>query len=154
MVGDGFQVKSRFFPHELLTVVPESVWTRIADGLRPRARSLAAIERAAGEYLEHMLETNSARIQNDLIERALESRLRLESEIRTRLREVYDSAERALDRARTRHAEGAAAVRADLERVAALRERVGRYVLTRPRRSGALLTSPPIRDRRRRRRRT
>ena len=37
MVGDGFQVKSRFFPHELLTVVPESFWTRIADGLR-RAR--------------------------------------------------------------------------------------------------------------------
>jgi predicted GTPase len=121
---EAFRVKSRFFPNELLTVVPESVWTRIADSLRARSRSLAAIGRAAGEYLDHMLETNSARIQNDLIERVLESRRSLESEIRAQLREVYRSAEHALERAGVRHAEGAAAVRAELERVAALRERI------------------------------
>ncbi len=124
IMGEGFRVKSRFFLHELLTVVPESVWTRIADAVRPRRRSLAAIEKDAAAYLQHMLETNSARLQNDLIERVLESRRTLEAEIRSRLRAVSDSAERALDLARASHAEGAAAVDAALARVSRLRAHV------------------------------
>jgi hypothetical protein len=111
-----------FFRHELLAIVPQSIWTRLVDRLRPRRRALAAIAAAAGNYLERMIDTNGARIQNDLVERVLESRRRLESRIRTRLQEASSSAERALIRARARHAEGADAVRAEVERIQALRE--------------------------------
>lgn len=122
--SDGFRVKSRFFLHELLTIVPQSIWTRIGDSLRSREAALAAIRKAAGAYLEHMLKTNSSRVENDLTERVLESRRRLEAEIRARLKEVYASAESALALARARLAEGADAVRAELERVIRLRAEV------------------------------
>jgi GTP-binding protein EngB required for normal cell division len=119
--AEHISTKSRYFLHELLTTVPKSPATWIADSLRSRKQALRAIQDAASEYLRHMLETNSARIQNDMIERMLESRRKLESEIRQRLAEVYRSAERALMRARTVRDEGADAVRADLARLDQLR---------------------------------
>lgn len=67
---------------------------------------------------------NSARIKNDFEARVAESRHLLEAEIRTRLRELSDSAERAVESARQAFAAGAAAVGARLERVRTLRARV------------------------------
>jgi polyhydroxyalkanoate synthesis regulator phasin len=80
--------------------------------------------RDAGAYLEGLLTSNSARIQNDLIERVRESRRRLEAEIRERLSTALILAEEAFARARTRHAAGAAAVRAEIETLETLRRAV------------------------------
>lgn len=116
----GLATRSRFFLHELLTIVPITIWTGIADSLRARRRAAQAVERAARAYLDRMLETNAARINNDLRERVLESRRRLEAEIRGRLREASDSAERALEQARVRRAQGAEAVASEVGRLDAL----------------------------------
>jgi hypothetical protein len=75
------------------------------------------VERDAAAYLERLLSSNSARIQNDLIERVRESRRRLEAEIRARLSEALRSARSALERAKTRRAEGEASVAAELQRI-------------------------------------
>jgi hypothetical protein len=75
------------------------------------------VARDAGGYFERLLEVNSARIKNDFEARVAESRRRLEAEIRGRLRELSDSAERALASAREAHAAGAAAVQAKLARI-------------------------------------
>ncbi len=58
---------------------------------------------------------------NNLDERVLESRRQLEAEIHSRLRDVYASAERALERARTRQTAGVRAVQAEIDRIDALR---------------------------------
>lgn len=65
--------------------------------------------------------TNIARAQNDLIERARQSRQRLETEIRGRISEAHEVAARALARAREAHAAGGDAVRAELDRLDHLR---------------------------------
>jgi len=75
------------------------------------------VRRAARLYLERLLDTNSTRVQNDLIERARQSRQRLETEIRGRISEAHEVAARALARAREAHAAGADAVRAELDRL-------------------------------------
>lgn len=82
------------------------------------------IERAAGAYLERLLEVNSTRLKNDFEARVAESRRLLEKEIRDRLRELSASAERALESAERAWVAGAAAVQARLERIRALREQV------------------------------
>ena len=67
------------------------------------------------------MEVNSARLKNDFIERLSESRRRLESALRDRLRDLLASTERMLDRARQAQAAGAAAVQRRLEDLQTLR---------------------------------
>jgi hypothetical protein len=74
-----------------------------------------------GEYLERLLTANATRVTSDLDERVLESRRRLEAEVRACLREVYASAERALAAAKERRAGGKDAVEAELARLERLR---------------------------------
>ena len=116
----GFRAKSRLFYTELLSVAQPSP-LRVLD----RFRTTGALRRAAGRdaaaYLERLLSSNSARVQNDLIERVRESRRRLEAEIRSRLSEAVQSAVSALERAKARHAEGEASVAAELGRLDGLR---------------------------------
>ncbi len=85
---------------------------------------LESVQREASDYLGQLLEHNSTRVVNDLDERVLESRRRLESEVRDRLREGLDSAVQALERARARQAEGSEAVARELARIEELRRRV------------------------------
>jgi hypothetical protein len=108
----------------MLTVAPSSAGSALLDLLRSRAGRRGAIERAASQYLDRLLEVNSARIKNDFVERVLESRRRLEAELRGRLRELADSAEQALARARETRAAGATAVEAKVKSIAALRWQV------------------------------
>lgn len=68
------------------------------------------IIRSSEEYLDQLLDTNSARIQNDLARRVGESRRALESAIRARLTEAAALGARSLNRARQAHAEGAASI--------------------------------------------
>jgi hypothetical protein len=82
------------------------------------------MERDVLAYLDRLVSTNTARIMNDLDERVLESRRRLEAEIRGYLRDVCASAERALERARSRQAAGKQAVQAEVDRLELIRQRV------------------------------
>lgn len=116
----GFRVGGHLYYTELLHLRTSWWLAWILDRVRPRRRAL----KRAAEYLGHLLSTNSARIQNDLIERVAESRRQLEVEIRSRLTEALDAAEGALERARKRHTEGQEAVRTEIERLETLKREV------------------------------
>jgi ribosome biogenesis GTPase A len=123
----GFRAKSRLFYTELLSVAQPSP-VRLLDRFRTTGALRRAVGRDASAYLERLLSSNSARIQNDLIERVRESRRRLEAEIRSRLSEAVQSAVSALERAKARHAEGEASVAAEIGRLDGLRrsaQRIG-----------------------------
>jgi hypothetical protein len=67
------------------------------------------------------MEVNSARLKNDFTDRLSEGRRRLESALRDPLRDLLDSAERALRQTRQAQAVGAAAVEVKLKAIEALR---------------------------------
>ena len=120
----GFRGRSHFHFTELLAVSEPASFARLFDRLRSKRGLRAAASRDADAYLERLLESNSARVQNDLIDLVRESRRRLEAEIRSRLSEAVRSASAALDRARARRAEGEASVHAEASRLEALRRRI------------------------------
>ena len=122
----GFRAKSRLFYTELLAVAQPSLLSWLLDRVRTGGARRRAVRRDAAGYLERLLSSNSARIQNDLIERVRESRRRLEAEIRSRLTEAVRSAVSALERAKARHAEGEASVAAELARLDDLKGRAQR----------------------------
>jgi hypothetical protein len=114
----GFRVPSRFTFEELLRVaMPASPLRYLADVFLGGVRAFAVIEREAREFLDHLVEMNSTRVQSDVVNRVQESRGQLEVEIRKLLHEVSHIAERALDRARVAKSEGAVAVEAVLNRL-------------------------------------
>ncbi len=113
----GFRAKSSLFYTDLLAEARQSAWSWLADRFRPRASLRRAVEHDAAAYLERLLSTNSARVQNDFIERVRESRGRLEAEIRARLSAAVRSATSALELAEARRAEGDASVAAELWRL-------------------------------------
>jgi hypothetical protein len=122
----GFRTASRFYSTELMHLTGRSPLQWLADAVQPAGMARRRMEREVGVYLERLLTTNTARVMNDLDDRALESRRRLEAEIRGYLRDVCTSAERALQHARGRQAAGEQAVRAEVERL----ESIGRQVET------------------------
>jgi seryl-tRNA synthetase len=71
----------------------------------------------AREFLQHLLEVNSSRVQNDVLNRIQESRDRLQVEIRKLLHEISRIAEQAVDRARKVKEEGTPAVQSAIERL-------------------------------------
>ena len=73
------------------------------------------IERDAREFLDHLLDMNSTRVQSDVVARVLESRSQLEVEIRKLLHEVSRIAENALEHAPAAGAEGAYPLRVDYQ---------------------------------------
>jgi GTPase SAR1 family protein len=125
----GFRTRSRFFFHDMVT---------IAQPASPLLYSLAALmgvlhirlwfQRDAERFLEQLLDTNASRVQGDVEQRVVESRLRLESEVRKLLREVSTSAEQALSKAREVIAEGTSAVASELERLEGIRNELSGIV--------------------------
>ena len=114
----GFRTASRFYFRELHPLVYSSSPLRwVLDVIIPGGRARRAIHRDAARYLEQLLGMNSTLVQNDLDERVMESRRRLEGEIRALLQDVYTSAERALARSRATQAAGEQAVRGELLRL-------------------------------------
>ncbi len=113
----GFRVGSRLFYTELWGLTGRGPIGWLADLLRSRAGVRRAVERDVGGYLDRLVRANAARIQGDFRERLRESRRRMQAEIKTLLRSVSATAERALGRARERQAAGAEAVQADLARI-------------------------------------
>ncbi len=120
----GFRARSRFQFTELLAVSEPAPLFAAFDFLRTRKSLRSAADAAAEAYLKRLLSSNSARVQNDLIDLVRESRRRLEAEIRSRLSQAARSASAALDRAQARRAEGEASVSAELSRLDSLRRSV------------------------------
>jgi GTP-binding protein EngB required for normal cell division len=122
---EGFRTESRFYFYDFITIArPASPLRYLADVVLGIVRVYDTIGAEAFQFLELLLETNASRVQNDLEERVLESRRRLEAEIRALLREITTVAEHALEHARTTQAAGRAAVQAALERLGGVEREV------------------------------
>jgi GTP-binding protein EngB required for normal cell division len=113
----GFRTRGDFFFTSMLTLTTAGPVAWLLDRLVPGGLRRPAIDRAAAQYLERLMATNSARVANDLSERVLESRRRLEDDIRRRLRALVEIAERAMANARAQLAAGEDAVRSELARI-------------------------------------
>ncbi|MEJ2007129.1 MAG: dynamin family protein [Acidobacteriota bacterium] len=117
----GFQVRSRFVFRDLIEVAePASPLRWLADLLLGLIGAHRIIDKSAKEFLIHLLEVNSARVQSDILNRVQESRSRLEAEIRKLLHEVTRIAEQALTHARAAQEAGGPAVEKALARLDAL----------------------------------
>jgi GTP-binding protein EngB required for normal cell division len=114
----GFRVRSMFtFEDFIGTAQPPSPLRWLADIFLPFVGGRKLITNDAREFLRHLLEVNSARVQNDVLNRIQDSRGRLEAEIRKLLHEVSRIAVQALDRARKVKEEGTPAVQSAIERL-------------------------------------
>jgi predicted GTPase len=122
----GFRVRSSFvFEKFIGTAQPPSPLRWLADVFLPLVGARKMITNEAREFLRHLLETNSSRVQNDVLNRIQESRDHLEVEIRKLLHEISRIAEQALERARKVKEDGSPPVRSAIERL----DRIERYVL-------------------------
>jgi membrane-bound lytic murein transglycosylase B len=92
--------------------------------LLPFVGARKVITNEAGEFLRHLLEVNSSRVQNDVLSRIQESRDRLQVEIRKLLHEISYIAEQALDRARKVKEEGTPAIQSAVERLNGVEQEV------------------------------
>ncbi len=125
----GFRVRSGFtFEDFIGTAQPPSPLRWIADVFLALAGGRRLIGNGARELLRRLLEVNSSRVQNDVLNRIQESRDRLEVEIRRLLHEIRRIAEQALDRARKVREQGAPAVQAAMERLNRLEQEVSALV--------------------------
>ncbi|MGA7524295.1 MAG: dynamin family protein [Acidobacteriaceae bacterium] len=121
----GFRVRSRFtFEDFIGTAQPPSPLRWLADVFLPLLGGRRLIRKDAREFLHHLLEVNSSRVQNDVLNRIQESRGHLEVEIRKLLHEISRIAEQALERARRVKEEGAPAVQSAVERLNQLKREV------------------------------
>lgn len=121
--GQGFLCHSRFFFHDMITIAqPASPLLYVLDWLMGGLRMRRWFQRNAERFLEQLLDTNASRVQGDVEQRVVESRLRLESDVRKLLREVSATAEQALTKAQEIMAAGANAVATELERLGKLRD--------------------------------
>jgi GTP-binding protein EngB required for normal cell division len=125
----GFRVRSRFIFEDFIgTAQPPSPLRWLADIFLPLVGGRKMITNDAREFLRHLLEVNSSRVQNDVLNRIQESRDRLEVEIRKLLHEISRIAEQALDRARRVKEEGTPAVQSAIERLNRLEQGVSTLV--------------------------
>jgi ribosome biogenesis GTPase A len=114
----GFRVKSEFAFLDLIEIAqPASPLRLIADLVLPPIGLRRIIREDGYEFLVRLIETNSTRVQSDILNRVRESRNRLEVEIRKLLHEVSRVAEQALTHARTTQASGASAVQSAFARL-------------------------------------
>ncbi len=121
----GFRASSRFSFLDLIEAAqPASPLRWIADIVLGFVGAQKAIQRDAAEFLEHLMETNSARVQSDILNRVQESRARLEVEIRKLLHEVTRIAEQALAHAKFAQTTGATFVQSELARLARLEQEI------------------------------
>jgi len=114
----GFRVRSKFTFMDFIEVAqPASPLRWLADVVVPLVGARRLIKNDGQQFLVKLLETNSTRVQSDILNRVQESRARLEVEIRKLLHEVSRIAEQALLRARKVKEEGEPAIQAELSRL-------------------------------------
>ena len=125
----GLRVRSRFtFEDFIGTAQPPSPLRWLADIFLPFVGGRKLITNEARDFLQYLLEVNSSRVQNDVLNRIEDSRGRLGAEIRKLLHEVSRIAEQALDRARKVKEEGTPAVQSAVERLNRLERDVSTLV--------------------------
>jgi len=128
---EGFRTRSRFYFHEMITLAqPASPLLYCADVVMGTVHNRRWFRKAAESFLAKLLDTNASRVQGDVEQRVVESRLGLESEVRKLLREVSATAERALSNAKQIMAEGTSAVSQELERLRNLHDELERMAAT------------------------
>ena len=121
----GFRVRSGFaFMDFINEAQPASPLRWIADLVLGLIGARKVIAGEAREFLDKLLETNSTRVQSDILSRVQDSQGQLEAEIRKLLHEVSRIAEEALRRARKVREEGSPAVQRALERLDGLEREV------------------------------
>src|ERR1700683_4770433 len=121
----GFRVRSEFTFYEFREVAqPASPVRWLTDLILGFVGARWTIRNEAQRFLTRLLETNSTRVQSDVLNRVQESRGRLETEIRKLLHQVSSIAEQALDRARRVREEGSPAVETELRRLDSLEHEV------------------------------
>jgi len=119
----GFRTRSRFYFHDMITVAqPASPLLYCTDLAMGALHIRRWFRKDAERFLEKLLDTNASRVQGDAEQRVVESRLRLESDVRKLLREVSATAEQALSNAREVMAAGTNAVAKELERLRKLHD--------------------------------
>jgi len=124
----GFRARSRFYFHDMITIAqPASPLLYSIDVLMGALHLRRWFRRDAEGFLEKLLDTNASRVQGDAEQRVVESRLRLESDVRRLLREVSASAEKALTNAREVMAVGTDAVAEELERLRNLHQELDAF---------------------------
>ena len=122
-IEHGFRTRSRFFFHDMLTIAqPASPLLYVVDCMMGALHIRRWVKKDAANFLEHLLDINASRVQGDVEQRVVESRLHLESDVRRLLREVSAAAEQALSKARELTAAGADAVQNELERLRKLQK--------------------------------
>ncbi|MFY9854001.1 MAG: dynamin family protein [Terracidiphilus sp.] len=125
----GLRVRSGFIFEDFIgTAQPASPLRWLADMFLPFVGGRKLITNEAREFLRHLLEVNSSRVQNDILNRIMESRDRLEVEIRKLLHEISRIAEQALSWARKVKEEGTPAVQSAVERLDRLEREVSALV--------------------------
>jgi hypothetical protein len=125
----GLRVRPKFIFEDFIgTAEPPSPLRWLADVFLPFVGGRKLITNDAREFLRHLLEVNSSRVQNDVLNRIQDSRGRLETEIRKLLHEFSRIAEQALDRARRVKEEGTPAVQSAIERLNRLERDVSALV--------------------------
>jgi polyhydroxyalkanoate synthesis regulator phasin len=121
----GFRVRSEFTFYEYRDVAnPASPVRWLADLVLGLVGARWRIRNEARSFLTKLLETNSTRVQSDVLNRIQESRGKLEAEIRRLLHEVSRIAEQALVRARKLKEDGEPAVLEELSRLDGLEREV------------------------------
>jgi Dynamin family len=116
----GFRTTPHFAFTYMMTIAAPKLATRLA-GITRTGR-MAAVKKNAREYLARLVATNSARVVGDLSDQVLESRRRVQAEVRDHLRTVVRSAEAAATRAAELRAQGEEAVRREVDRCDRLRD--------------------------------
>jgi GTP-binding protein EngB required for normal cell division len=121
----GFRVRSKFVFMEFIEVAqPASPLRWLADCVLALVGVRKIITNDAREFLRRLLETNSARVQSDILNRVQESRGKLEAEVRKLLHQVAHIAEQALARAKKVREEGAPEVQSALQRLGGFEQEV------------------------------
>jgi Dynamin family len=121
----GFRGRSHFYFHDMASVArPASPLVYGLDVLLGAIHYHRPFRTAAADFLRQLTDTNASRVQGDVEERVVESRVLLESQVRRLLREVSATAETALARAQQLLEAGNSAVENELARLNALEEEV------------------------------
>lgn len=124
-LSSGFmQTRHFYFKRFETQMAASNPFQWLADQLLPSRLNRARMRGAAAEFLDWLLEANTARVQNDIIERVQESRSKMERELRSALTEGLEAAGAAMTRARATRREGADALALSQSRLAQMRGRV------------------------------
>ncbi len=123
-----FRTRSRFYFHDMITIAqPASLLLYCTDVLMGTLHIRRWFQKDSEHFLEQLLDTNASRVQGDAEQRVVESRLRLESDVRKLLRQVSATAEQALTNAREIMASGTEAVAEELKRLRDLHDELASF---------------------------